>query len=1001
MNTRRSAIVIGLLIPVLSLAATSQTTQKTVEQLTEDFRRDVGVLASDSMEGRGLGTKGIDKAASFLEKRLRNIGLRPAFGSSYRQPFTIKTGVAMSGTNELKGVTPDDWVPLGFSSSGTFDGELAFVGYGIEAPTLGYQELDGIDLRGKVALMLRYEPQERDDDSPFDGRRPSRWSALRHRVHQAKERGAAAVVFVTGPLQDEPKDKIPALRNDGPQSAAGIPVLQVKTSTANKWLAAAGIDLAEFQTAVDRDLRPRSRASTGTRVKGTISLRPETAETSNVAGIIPGKGRLAGEAVVIGAHYDHLGMGGQHSMRPNEKSIHNGADDNASGTVAVVLAAEQLARSLQEKKDHRTVIIALFSGEEVGLAGSSWFVDHPPLALDRIKAMINLDMVGRLRERKLVALGAESAPEWSAAAQSLATGLDLDLTVRGDGYGPSDQTSFYAQKIPVLHFFTGIHDAYHTPADDVSSLNNEGAARIALLTARLGEQIATGELNPTYARANAAPAMEGDNRGYGAYLGTVPDYRSMEASTGGVLLADVRPGSPADLAGIRGGDTIVRMAGTKIDNLYDMTFALQDHRPGETIDVEVLRDRRPMVLRATLTDRGQRGVAPSPHAPAPPSPAPPSPAPPSAPSPTPLPPTPPPPPGGHPLPPSQAPAAFELPPFYRERPGRSFVIHAGKPFGMTFEGEHHFRDIRQLTFGGENAEAYFSPDGKQLIFQATVAGGACDRQYILDLSSGQVSQVSSGNGRTTCGYFDWPEADRIVYASTEAGGKECPPQPDRSQGYVWAVYDSYDIYEANIDGSSPRKLTSTKGYDAEATWCHRGGKLVFTSLRDGDLDLYEMDEAGAVRRLTSTPGYDGGAFYSPDCSEIVWRASRPAGAALEEYRNLLAQGLVRPTALEIFVMNADGSNVRQVTSNGAANFCPYFHPDGSRIIFSSNAGDSAREFDLWMADKNGSPARKLTTAPGFDGFPQFSPDGEWIVWASNRANPQGRDTNLFIARWVE
>ena len=293
------------------------------------------------------------------------------------------------------------------------------------------------------------------------------------------------------------------------------------------------------------------------------------------------------------------------------------------------------------------------------------------------------------------------------------------------------------------------------------------------------------------------------------------------------------------------------------------------------------------------------------------------------------------------------------------------------------------------------------PDGKQLIFQATVEGTTCDRQYLLDLASGRVSQVSSGNGRTTCGYFDWPEADRIVYASTEAGGNECPPQPDRSKGYVWALYDSYDIYEANLDGSNRQRLTSSKGYDAEATWCHRGGKMVFTSVRDGDLELYERDEAGNVRRLTHTPGYDGGAFFSPDCSEIVWRASRPVGVALEEYRGLLSQGLIRPTALEIFVMNADGGNVRQVTSNGAANFCPYFHPDGSRIIFSSNAGADAREFDLWMVDKKGSPAIRITTAPGFDGFPQFSPDGEWIVWSSNRANPQGRDTNLFMARWVE
>ncbi|MBC8647447.1 MAG: PD40 domain-containing protein, partial [Thermoanaerobaculia bacterium] len=202
-------------------------------------------------------------------------------------------------------------------------------------------------------------------------------------------------------------------------------------------------------------------------------------------------------------------------------------------------------------------------------------------------------------------------------------------------------------------------------------------------------------------------------------------------------------------------------------------------------------------------------------------------------------------------------------------------------------------------------------------------------------------------------------------------------------------------------GGAPRRLTENRAYDAEATWCHRGGRLVFTSDRDGDLDLYEMDEAGGVRRITREPGYDGGAVYSPDCSEIAWRASRPQGAALEEYRSLLAQGLVRPGALEIFVMGSDGSGSRAVTSNGAANFGPTFHADGNRILYSSNVGANAREFDLWIVDKRDGKSERVTRATGFDGFPEFSPDGRYLVWASNRANPQGRETNLFIARWVE
>jgi len=991
-------VVLSLLLATLLPAA--EPPKKTLEQLSEEFLRHVTELSADSMEGRGLGTAGLARAASWIEARLESIGLQPAFKRSYRQPFQIKTGVALREGNRLSGVAESDWTPLGFSSPGSFSGELVFAGYGIDAPPIGYEELRGLDLRGKVVLMLRYEPQEKDEASPFDGRRPSRWSSVRYKVHQARERGAAAVIFVTGPLQDDEKDKLPPLRNEGPESPAGLPVIQLKTSAAARLLAPLGVDLEEFQKAVDRDLKPRSvasprpkagetpalhersvaRAPNGLRIDGNVALTATFAEAANLAGIIPGKGALAGETIVVGAHYDHLGFGGEGSMRPNERAIHNGADDNASGAESVLLAAQELKAMLAPVANHRTVIVCLFAGEEVGLAGSAYFVANPPRPVSKIVGMINLDMVGRLRENRLIAFGAESAPEWGEAIDKVASAATLDVTRRGDGYGPSDQTSFYAARIPVLHLFTGSHEQYHTADDDASTLNAGGAAKVVDFTSRLMRELAVGSLTPKYARAQAAPAMGGDSRGYGAYLGTIPDYRAMEDASGGVLLGDVRPGGPADQAGIRGGDRIISMAGTRIENLYDMTFALQDHKPGETIEVVILRGGERVALRATLGKRGEQPAQPAasvPHeAPKPAQPA-----------------------------PHEAEARrqkAEIHPFYEDRPGDSFEIRAGKPFEGVAAGEQHLREIRQLTFGGENAEAYFSPDGRRLIFQATLPGQACDQEYLLDLGTGATTKVSRGGGRTTCGYFDWPEADRLIYASTAAAGSDCPAPPDRSKGYVWAVYDSFDLYEAQLDGSEPRRLTTSPGYDAEATWCHRGGKLVFTSNRDGDLDLYEMDEAGEVRRLTNTAGYDGGAFYSPDCSEIVWRASRPSGKDLDDYRALLARGLVRPTAMDLFVMKARGSEVRQITSNGAANFCPYFHPDGERIIFSSNVGSkSGREFDLWMVGKQGGEPERITSAEGFDGFPMFSPDGRYLVWASNRANPAGRETNLFVARWVE
>jgi Tol biopolymer transport system component len=982
-------------------AARGSAEPRVSRRLAAKIRAGVKALADDSMEGRGLGSEGIRRAASWIEGRLRDIGLEPAFGPSYRQPFQVKVGVELAPGNRLGGVADGDWMPLGFSSPGEFSAELAFAGYGIESPEIGFQELAGLDLRGKVVLMLRYEPQERDEASPFNGKRPSRWSALRYKALQARERGAAAVIFVTGPLQDEGKDKIPALRNDGPESPAGIPALQVTTSVAQKWLDGIGVDLKAFQGMVDRDLAPRSVAATGIRVTGRVALNPVYAQTENLAGVIPGRGALAGEYVVVGAHYDHLGMGGEGSMRPNVTAVHNGADDNASGVVAALVIAEELRRSLANEENHRTGIVALFSGEEVGLAGSSHFVKDPPFPLGRAVAMINLDMVGRLRDDTLIALGTESAPEWADAIVRAARAVPgLKVTGRGDGYGPSDQTSFYSSGIPVLHLFTGAHEAYHTPDDDAEAVDAEGAARVARFSVALARDLARGPDRPTYARSTAGPSMVGDSRGYGAYLGTVPDYRAMESTEGGVLLADVRKNGPADRARIRGGDRIVEMAGTRIENLYDMTYALQDHRPGETIEVAVIREGQRLALRATLGDRAaMQGVVPGAEQAAGPGPTA-THGPVSTPTPGAAPSRPPDSPHG--TTPGEAHPAARIAPFYEGRPGPAFRVGAGRPFSASFPDERHLAEIRQLTFGGENAEAYFSPDGRHLIFQATTPGAECDQQFVMDLGTGETARVSTGAGRTTCGYFDWPEADRIIYSSTRGAGDACPPPPDHSRGYIWALYEAYDIYEARPDGSDVRRLTETPGYDAEATWCHRGGRIVFTSARDGDLDLYVMDEAGSVRRLTDDPGYDGGAAFSPDCSEIVWRASRHQGGDLEEYRRLLKDGLVRPHVLEIYIMKADGTARRQITSNGAANFCPTFTADGSRIIYASNAGSrGGREFDLWLVDEAGGEPERITFAPGFDGFPHFSPDGRWLVWASNRADPASRETNLFIARWAE
>jgi Tol biopolymer transport system component len=320
---------------------------------------------------------------------------------------------------------------------------------------------------------------------------------------------------------------------------------------------------------------------------------------------------------------------------------------------------------------------------------------------------------------------------------------------------------------------------------------------------------------------------------------------------------------------------------------------------------------------------------------------------------------------------------------------------------LVLPDEKHLKNLRRLTFGGDNAEAYWAPDGRHFVFQRKPPEGGCDQEYLFDLTTGAVTLLSSGNGRTTCGYATWPDGKAHYYATTESGGASCPPSPDYSQGYVWPLYSTYDI--VRDDGAGRRTpLIGGPGYDAEATSCFKDGRIVFTSTRDGDIELYTAAADGTgVKRLTNAPGYDGGAFYTQDCSKIVWRASRPAGDALVDYQRLLGQDLVRPSALEIYVMNADGTGAKQLTFNGAANFGPYPTPEMRKVIYSSNVGANAREFDLWMVPMAGGNAERVTFSPGFDGFPMFSPDGRWLIFASNRANaPGGHDTDLYVAEWV-
>jgi TolB protein len=329
---------------------------------------------------------------------------------------------------------------------------------------------------------------------------------------------------------------------------------------------------------------------------------------------------------------------------------------------------------------------------------------------------------------------------------------------------------------------------------------------------------------------------------------------------------------------------------------------------------------------------------------------------------------------------------------------------------LHYPDEKHFKNIQQLTFGGDNAEAYFSYDGKWIIFQRTSvkAGIPCDQMFIgkVPKEKFEYKLVSTGKGRTTCGAFT-KDGKHVIYASTHLGADTCPPVPDRKKygnKYIWPLYDSYDIFMADLNGKIVKQLTKAKGYDAEATLSPDGKKMLYTSDKDGDIDLYIMDlKTGKEKRITNTLGYDGGAWFSPDGKKLIWRASRPkTEAEIKEYKELLAENLVAPTNMEVYISNADGSNMKQVTAFGQANWAPAYMPDNKRIIFASNHEyKRGFPFNLYTINEDGSNLTKISRDKGFDAFPMFSPDGKKIIFCSNRSNGGTRDTNVFIADWVE
>ncbi len=566
---------------------------------------EVSWLADQARAGRGIGTPGSAEAAAFVAERFREAGLAPAFDDGYLQRFdapfraTLKEGnaLAVGGAALAPGT---DFLPLGFSDDGEVEGEVVFAGYGITAPDLSYDDYAGLDVKGKVVLVAQDFPRESDASSPFRDPRSYRYGEWRYKATNARDHGAAAIVGVRDVWAHEGPDEVPAWRGQV-SSRAGL--LAVRTTAAA--LARGGIDVRALAAPGEADGKPHSRPL-GVAARLAVEVAHERAETANVAAILPGRDpALAGECVVIGAHHDHLGLGGDASLAPEQVgTVHPGADDNASGVAALLAVARAFAA---EGPARRTVVFAAFGAEELGLLGSAHLVKNPPARcpVERMQLMVNLDMVGRPRGGKVYVDGAGTAKGLRRMVEALAgrsPRLPLHLAFGGDGYGPSDHTSFHARGVPVLFLFTGAHADYHRPTDTADKIDEGGLAAVARLALRVAREAAEREerLEVVRAAAPATSAGRGD-RGYGAYFGAIPDFA--ERKEPGVLLTGVRPGSPAERAGIAAGDVLLRLGTTKLLSLQDLAFALRSHRPGDEVEVEWERAGSRATARVKLEER--------------------------------------------------------------------------------------------------------------------------------------------------------------------------------------------------------------------------------------------------------------------------------------------------------------------------------------------------------------------------------------------------------------
>ncbi len=562
-------------------------------------------LADPALEGRGASTAGIEKAATLIRSEMERIGLRPAGpGDDWGEPFEVTTGVEVSTPSfiTVAGRRLDegaDYEPLGFSTNGTLRAPVVFAGYGITAPGFDYDDYAGLDVRDRIVLVLTNEPGEMDSTSRFDGAVNTPHAELRTKAINAREHGALGLVVVNGPRWHAGEPLRRPRADGGGYMSGGLLAAQLSDSVADRLVLRAGQSLVQAQMGIDSLTRPHSFALPDS-VTLTVTLKRTRSKVRNVVGMIPGRDTT--RTLVVGAHYDHLGYGGESSRAPDQRVPHVGADDNASGTAALLGTAGLIAQRMKTGwRPEHTLLFCSFTGEEMGVVGSSRLVDDPPRPLESVEAMLNMDMVGRLRDDRLMVMGVGTAEEFPALIENANRAAGFQIKTSSDGYGPSDHSSFYKKKIPVLMLFTGAHADYHKPSDTWDKINQAGLWRVTRFAAALVESL-DARPRPRFvqAKSDSGVGRIAGGGGYGASLGTIPDYMQTE---GGVLLSGVRSGSPAEQAGLRQGDVVVKFDGVGIDNIYDYTFALRSRKPGQPVSLTVKRDGVLVTLNATLGRR--------------------------------------------------------------------------------------------------------------------------------------------------------------------------------------------------------------------------------------------------------------------------------------------------------------------------------------------------------------------------------------------------------------